>query len=75
MRVTLQITLGLRAGINKVKEEIENYIKLGTGSMSSISNILSSYRRICWHWHQGGKDPPDKHTFHLGYMFWPFFCV
>lgn len=73
MHVALQFTLGLRPGINKVKEEIKNYIKLGTGSMSYISDILSSYQRTCSQWHQGGKDPSDKHAFYLGYMFWPFF--
>lgn len=34
MHVTLQITtLRLRAGINKVTEEPENYMKLGTRSV------------------------------------------
>jgi len=45
MHVTLQITLRLRPGINKVTEETENY----TGSVSPLANILSSYRRTCWH--------------------------
>lgn len=36
MHVALPITVRLRAGINKVTEETENYMKLGTGSMSPI---------------------------------------
>lgn len=66
MHVTLQITtLRLRAGINKVTEKPENYIKLDIRSVSALSSIISSYR--CTFWHLGGQ-VPLKTLFPLGFL-------
>lgn len=71
MHVTLPITtLRLRAGINKVTEKPENYMKLGMRSVSTLSNIISIYRSTSWH--LGGK-VPLKILFPLGLL--AFFFV
>lgn len=71
MHVTLQITtLRLRAGVNKVTEEPENYMKLGMRSMSTLSSVISSYRSTFWHL---GAQVPLKTLFTLGLL--AFFLV
>lgn len=71
MHVALQITtLRRRAVINKVTEKPENYMKLGTRSVSTLSNIIFNYTSTFWH--LGGK-VPLKILFPLGILAFFFF--